>query len=696
MRAFLPVLLMLLATLAGCSDGGDRGSRAAPAPEPLTAADITLPTQGSPVLQEIANGFAAVWSGVQLPLVAEVTVPTHATMIRAVADSGAGSVSMSNLETGRRRCNNPTVEDFSESFAYPKSCSSVAALDGAGAVWRVSFSGTGTGDVRIEYLDAALDGPLAHLDLSLIDRPTQSLQDTEILFVPSFDGVRLRVEVTRPEGSGPWPAVIVSSPYYTHINGALPADWTYVVQDWAKRGYAMVTADVRGFADSGGCVEVWGINEQKDQKFLVDWVAEQTWSDGNVGFYGQSYVGTTPVEAAVHAPAALKAIVTIAPVINAYEDWHYGGVPNGESELSPVAYQVLTESTVTEAPAEIPEGAFLNDPLQIANNAANGLCDPTLVARANDPRAVYNAFFEERNFKLRAKDVKAAVLYTEGFEDANVKAAMIPGWFNDLQSPKLGLFGHWLHQHPSRLDCEALFVGWFEHYLKGKDLGFEGLAASYIQVDRDTQRAASEWPPSAPTNVTLWPKFGANSAPTGGELVAEPVDGRQVLYLDSTGAGVPAQGNVETTLPPLVVLRGALPNQTSLAGVGIVHMVVVPQNAPNAYVAAYLWEETPGGDRLVTWGEFNVAHRNGHDRYEPAMPNQDTPFDLPLRPTEHIFPAGATIRLELRGVTAPEATDPFGSVGARLFIEAGSDGTRLILPGVPMGEYEPIPLTARP
>ena len=89
------------------------------------------------------------------------------------------------------------------------------------------------------------------------------------------------------------------------------------------------------------------------------------------------------------------------------------------------------------------------------------------VARDLDPRAVYDSFYEERDFKKRAGQVKAATLYTEGFEDANVKAAMIPGWFNAIQAPKLGLFGHWLHQHPARLDCEALFVGWMEHYVKG-------------------------------------------------------------------------------------------------------------------------------------------------------------------------------------------------------------------------------------
>src|SRR5688500_14993839 len=80
----------------------------------------------------------------------------------------------------------------------------------------------------------------------------------------------------------------------------------------------------------------------------------------------------------------------------------------------------------------------------------------------------------------------------------------------------------------------------------------------------------------------------------------------------------------------------------------------------------------------------------------PAQPNVAIGFDLPMRPTEHILSANSTLRLEIRGVAAAEATDPFGVVGARTFIEAGADGTHLSIPTVPISEYKPIPLTVVP
>jgi uncharacterized protein len=42
---------------------------------------------------------------------------------------------------------------------------------------------------------------------------------------------------------------------------------------------------------------------------LVEWAAEQPWSDGNVGMVGISYFAMTQLEAAVECPPHLKAIM---------------------------------------------------------------------------------------------------------------------------------------------------------------------------------------------------------------------------------------------------------------------------------------------------------------------------------------------------------------------------------------------------
>lgn len=671
LRPLLAASLLLASLLAGCST----------TPEPATPAPFEPgPAPEGAQTEMTADGVLYRFPNQALPFSTMLVLPAGATMIRAVAEQDGASLSMSNQETGRRRCNGPTVQDFSTGWLSPVTCSGLTAVDAPGAVWNINFGGSATADLRIEVLTRPLDGLVANLDLSLLDPPTLGLEPTQVEFIPSFDGTLLRTETTLPTGGGRWPAVIVSSPYNDDGIRQTPADWTYVVQDWAKRGYAMVAADVRGFGDSGGCVEVWGRNEQADQRTLVEWVASQPWSDGNVGFYGQSYVGTTPVEAAVQAPAALKAIISVAPVINAYEDWHYGGVPNGESSLSPVAYQVLTEGT-TGAVGTSPENPPRTDPAQLANNAANGLCDPLLVTRSNDPRATYGPFYEERNFKLRAKDITAAVLYTQGFEDANVKGNMIPGWFNELTAPKLGLFGHWLHQHPPRMDTEALMLAWLEQYLKGDAIGLETLPKAAIVVDRDTERLAREWPPTPGHDRLV--TFGADLG-DGTLAEGEGSGGPLTLLLDHSGA---AGGLRDIVGDPPLDFTATLERDVSLAGVGRVP-IEGDLAGTNAYLAAYLYAD----GRLVTWGQLNLAHNEDHTEYNPIVPGTRMAWSIPLRPTEVVLRADSAIRLEVRGVAVAEATDPFGITAAAFNIHK----LGLELPGAPLANYSPLPLTAIP
>ncbi|HEX2022615.1 MAG TPA: CocE/NonD family hydrolase, partial [Candidatus Thermoplasmatota archaeon] len=393
------VLALLAAPLVGCVAPE---SPAATSLASLDPAAIAVP-EGAELVAEEGRALLR-FLDVSLPFEQEITIPAGATIVRAVGRIGEDAplaASMANTETGRRRCNVDRLDAWDLPVTKVSVCSGLAAIDPPGASWTVRLfapASIETGTVEVVFETTPLDGIVGTLDLSQLSMPTHELEETQYMEVPSFDGTPLWVEVTLPKGPGPWPTVLASSPYNTqHGRGETPAMWTYFTHDWAKRGYAVVNADVRGFGMSGGCVEIWSVNEQKDQAFLVDWVAKQEWSDGSVGFYGQSYVGTTPVEAAVQAPEALKAIIAVAPVMNAYYDWHYGGVPNGESTGSPQAYQIYTDPFPLDPfdPLATDPEAFM-DPATVLLNKAKGVCDPAIIARANDPRAVYDAFYVER------------------------------------------------------------------------------------------------------------------------------------------------------------------------------------------------------------------------------------------------------------------------------------------------------------
>lgn len=676
MRAQLLSLLFIASAFAGCASTSDAGDPA-PASTGLDANAISAPVGGR--LNQTLEGVNIELPDVSLPYELTFAIPEGATMVRFVADPGAGAtvgVAMWHSDTGRRRCNQQSVVDLGSSFFGPRSCSSIAALDAPGTNWTARATGPAKADLRVEFLSRPVDGVAGMLDLGQLSHATHDLRPTEYLEVPSFDGTALWVELTLPEGEGPWPTIIASSPYNgekdTASRGIVPAMWRYWTQDWAKRGYAAINVDVRGYGMSGGCVEIWGINEQLDQKYIVEWAGRQPWSDGHMGFYGQSYVGTTPVEAAIHQAKGLDAIIAVAPVINAYEDWHYGGVPNGESSLSPVAYQVLTATP--EVPSDPTQPTDLASMLA---HAGDGVCDPDIVVGANDPRAVYNDFYAERDFKQGAADIEAAVLFTEGFEDANVKSAMIPGWFNELTAPKLGVFGHWLHQHPARMDQEVLFLGWMDQYVKGKDIGFDRIPNAVINVDNTWHRTTDSWPTNDATDMALGLDFAAGGLGTGtgtAGLVMQPAPDTQNNIPDD-----------------LFVLRAPIAQDTPWIN-GRLHL---EGNfvGENGFVYARVDElRADGSSRLISYGMLNLALRNGYDSYEPAA--GQISGDLPFRPTEHILGAGSTLVLTLRGVQAGEAVGLAQPQPAVFQIDGAASA--LIIPTLSMDAYEPLPISARP
>ena len=82
----------------------------------------------------------------------------------------------------------------------------------------------------------------------------------------------------------------------------------YIVQTLLSYGYAYVCADARGTGASYGVKIDFSEYFASDGAELVDWIAEQDWSDGNVGMFGGSYLGYTQLEIASEQPEALKAI----------------------------------------------------------------------------------------------------------------------------------------------------------------------------------------------------------------------------------------------------------------------------------------------------------------------------------------------------------------------------------------------------
>jgi len=130
--------------------------------------------------------------------------------------------------------------------------------------------------------------------------------------VPTEDNAELATDVYLP-GPGKWPVVLIRTSYFR--GDSLP-----FAEQFFKHGIGFVIQDVRGKYDSTGKFEPL-VYEAVDGHNTIDWIANQPWSNGDVGLYGVSYLGIVQVPAASGQHEALKCICPSAAPGNFFRDW---------------------------------------------------------------------------------------------------------------------------------------------------------------------------------------------------------------------------------------------------------------------------------------------------------------------------------------------------------------------------------------
>ncbi|MER8486434.1 CocE/NonD family hydrolase [Mesorhizobium sp. M1322] len=136
-------------------------------------------------------------------------------------------------------------------------------------------------------------------------------------YVTMQDGTRVAYISYHPK-SGRHPTVFLYSPYDAS------ATRFEVAKPFLDAGYAFVGANFPATGCSEGVLETWF--DRKEGIYgaeVVEWIAKQTWSNGNVGMVGNSSAATVQMWVAAEQPPHLRAIVA-AGMFDAYE-WIYQG-----------------------------------------------------------------------------------------------------------------------------------------------------------------------------------------------------------------------------------------------------------------------------------------------------------------------------------------------------------------------------------
>ena len=186
--------------------------------------------------------------------------------------------------------------------------------------------------VAPQAVAASAEGDEAENDEATQTPPAEESGDSEYAFTVERgsltmpDGVELAVSYWMPtakeEGE--------KFPVFFEMNGYRKDDLCYLSWDYpvgayfAKRGYVVAKVDLRGTGDSTGVLPEAEYSEEElaDGVEVIKQLANEPWSNGNVGMYGLSWGAFNSYMIARRKPEALKAIL----IAHASDDLYYQDV----------------------------------------------------------------------------------------------------------------------------------------------------------------------------------------------------------------------------------------------------------------------------------------------------------------------------------------------------------------------------------
>ena len=107
--------------------------------------------------------------------------------------------------------------------------------------------------------------------------------------IPMRVGKSLAADIYLPSNVGTYPTILVQTPYDRAVYQAqLP---------FQADAYAFVIVDMRGYFGSVGAINP-SAKPGQDGYDCVEWIAQQSWSDGHVGTWGPSALGVSQFQTA--------------------------------------------------------------------------------------------------------------------------------------------------------------------------------------------------------------------------------------------------------------------------------------------------------------------------------------------------------------------------------------------------------------
>lgn len=145
------------------------------------------------------------------------------------------------------------------------------------------------------------------------------------------DGAHISLDIYRPAQAGRYPTLYAAGPFPATQGAAPDTAATGPVALLVNQDYNYVIASVRGTGGSAGSFGFLSREEQQDHYEIIEWIATQDWSDGQVAGIGAGYAGTSQWYMAIQNPPHLRCVAPVNAITDPYRQWAWpGGLANPE------------------------------------------------------------------------------------------------------------------------------------------------------------------------------------------------------------------------------------------------------------------------------------------------------------------------------------------------------------------------------
>ena len=474
----------------------------------------------------------------------------------------------------------------------------------------------------------------------------------DTVMVPMPDGIKLATDYYLPQGEGPFPVVLMRTPYDKNGADEIAGVFTkqgiaWVAQD--SRGMFASEGTYRGFGDGG-----WG--ERQDGKHTVEWIRAQPWCNGKVGTWGPSALGITQVMLAGTGTELSCQWIQVASS-NFYDHLSYHG-------------GVLRKNLVEE---------------WLKSRGAPHVIEEWKA------HSFYDAFWLLFNAEIRANEVNTPAVHIGGWFDI-----FAPGTINSFVTrqhhggPKARgnqklIMGPWPHvpfqefgdlKFPDNFnfDLDGYRDRFFAYWLNGEDDGImsEPAVHYYVMGDCDDPaapgnkwRTADTWPPF-PT--VQRPYFLAKRRGLVEDL--NQARNRSVSFPYDPDNPCPTHGGANLRMGPLdvgpfdqrkvsnrpdVLTFATPPLEKPVEVTGNVRLkLYVSTDAVDTDFTGKLLDIYPDGrEILLTDNIQRVKMRNGLDKPDLLPPHAIGELDIDLWPISIVFNEGHRIAVQISSSNYP-------------------------------------------